>query len=80
MKQNLLSSQINDFNFSIQDINEEYLKKTINWINEQLDPDMVFDDDILKSWIAQKFDPEDIFSKRQLEEWAEFEGFKKEED
>ena len=50
----------------------------IGWIQNNLDPSEVFNEDELKRWANQNNSPEDIFTDSELADWAESNGYTKE--
>lgn len=51
------------------------LEGTIDWINDNMDPDQVYGKDELKEWIQINKNPEDIFEEDQLTDWAKRNGY-----
>ena len=45
------------------------------WMNDNLNPDDVFDKDTLIDWTKWNCNPTDIFSHTALGEWAEVNGY-----
>lgn len=53
------------------------LGEAINWIKENLDPDDVFEEDLLLKFAAG-YIPSDVFTEKDLQDWAENNGYTKE--
>lgn len=53
------------------------LKEIVEWIGDNLLPDQVFSDGILRQWACEESDlkPENIFSDQELATWAVNHGF-----
>ncbi len=53
----------------------DLLDTVIDWIKENLNPDDVFDADIIDSWCGENSTPDDVFSDGALGRWAENNGY-----
>lgn len=53
---------------------QNLLDSSLEWIEDNLNPEDVFSDEQLINWAQQK-KPDDIFNTRELEEWALNNGF-----
>jgi len=53
------------------------LDDAVEWIRGNLDPEEVFEWEILKDRITWMYPVDEVFSKEQLETWAEENGFVK---
>lgn len=58
---------------------KDILQKIIDHIKEHLNPDDIWDDDVLREYVAKTSLPEDVFPDKKLEDWAESNGYIKSE-
>jgi hypothetical protein len=52
-------------------VGTDIIEKCIEWINSNLDPNNVFDDQTLKDYVQSNFNPEDVFKHSELQQWAD---------
>lgn len=56
---------------------ESALETSIDWIQDNLKPDEVFEETVLKAWVGGNAKPGDVFDEEDLEVWAKANGFVK---
>jgi len=74
--------QISDFNDLLNDevdisFPKNILEKCIDHIRTEMEPDDVWDDDVLRKYVEKSSLPEDVFNETKLSEWAESNGYEK---
>lgn len=58
-------------------VNSDSLELAIDWIQDHLEPNDVFEADELNQWVGKNAKPGDVFDDEDLEAWAEANGFVK---
>lgn len=62
-----------------QKVFNESLENSIDWIQDNMQPNDVFEADELKTWVRENSQPGDVFREDELTAWAEANGFVKPE-
>lgn len=63
----------------VESVLSSILEDTVDWIQSNLEPDDVFEENTLKDWAKDNTEPDDVFETGTLEEWAETHGYVKED-
>ena len=85
-----MSSRQERENFIEETVPGDLLDQAVEWIESNMTPDQVFDDDALVTWAhendmhtkdetASRYSPEDIFEQHTLRDWAEQNGYSEEQ-
>lgn len=59
-------------------VNGDSLELAIDWIQDHIEPNDVFEASELNKWVGKNAKPGDVFDDEDLEAWAEANGFVKE--
>lgn len=76
----MATTRFEDSAFIEEVIDSDLLGKAIEWMQEQLTPDQVFDKSELIEHIQDAYGPGDVFSESDLGVWAEENDFVKKEE
>lgn len=76
----MVTTRFEDSDFIETVIDSGLLGKAIEWMQEHLAPDQVFDKSELIEHIQEAYGPGDVFSESDLEVWAEENDFVRKEE
>lgn len=79
MKADFSSTQNDQFTKEVLQLPRYLLDDAVTWIQDNMEPEDVFDEGVLRGSISYLSAPEDVFSKEVLEDWALQNGFEKTE-